>query len=232
MSIKSSKYPSDNAPMWLVTFADLMSLLMCFFVLLLSFSTIDESKFKKMSTSLGDAFHSQPKSNSTLSDSQQQKIVSEPTKQATHQVDAIKELLSNEISQGLVTVETVKLDIIIRINETVSFPSGSAQLKAGFEPVMDKITIAVNNTSGIVHIAGHTDDLPISTTGFKSNWALAASRSVTVAHYMLNNKDIDPARIIVEGYANTRPLTTNDTIQNRAKNRRVEIIISQESRKL
>lgn len=219
-----SNHRSSNAPMWLVTFADLMSLLMCFFVLLLSFSTVDESKFKKMSTSLGHAFHTPPPT-----------IVSVPvdpvktTDPINHQVKIMRALLGSEIKQGLITVETDELNIIIRINEVVSFPSGSASLKAGFEPIMDKITAAIDNTSGIIHVAGHTDDNPISTDEFSSNWALSVARSVTVATYMLDNKEIAPERVVVEGHASTRPLITNDSVENRAKNRRVEIIISQDN---
>jgi len=120
------------------------------------------------------------------------------------------------------------LKIIIRINEKGSFPSGAAVLKAGFEPVMEKITAAVNDSVGIVNVAGHTDDIPISTDWYRSNWELAASRSVTVAHYMLKTKGTDPNRIVVQGYADTKPLVPNDSAENRAKNRRVEIIITQE----
>ena len=93
---------------------------------------------------------------------------------------------------------------------------------------MEKITAAVNDTPGIVHVAGHTDNIPISTDWYRSNWELAAGRAVTVAHFMLEKKGTDPNRIVVQGYADTRPLVLNDSAENRAKNRRVEIIITQE----
>jgi chemotaxis protein MotB len=93
---------------------------------------------------------------------------------------------------------------------------------------MEKITAAVNDSDGIVNVSGHTDNIPISTDWYRSNWELAASRAVTVAHFMLNTKGTDPNRIVVQGYADTRPLVPNDTAENRAKNRRVEIIITQE----
>ncbi len=263
------KCPPVGAPLWLATFADLMSLLMCFFVLLLSFATMDANKFKKMSESMMNAFGVQrdvpadqiPMGTSIIaqhfSPAQTDPSILEQVKQTTYQQETeldvskedmqaikeqimqekmeeieeqsemIKESLEEEMTEGLVTVETDGLRIIIRINEKGSFPSGSAELKAGFEPVMEKITESVNDTVGTVAVAGHTDNIPISTDWFRSNWELAASRSVTVAHFMLNNKHTDPERIVIEGYADTKPLVPNDSSENRAINRRVEIIIEQ-----
>jgi len=145
------------------------------------------------------------------------------------EAEKIKDSLRDEISKGLVSVETEGLKIIIRIHEKGSFPSGSAVLKAGFEPVMQKITESVIAAKGKVVVAGHTDDIPISTEWYRSNWELASSRAVTVAHYMLENKRMDPERLIIEGYADTKPLVPNTSAENRAKNRRVEIILEQNS---
>ncbi len=269
MSDECPKCPPVGAPMWLATFADLMSLLMCFFVLLLSFATMDAAKFKKVAESMEDAFGVQrdivavePPMGTSIIAQHFSPAITQPTpleqiKQMTQQdskkldvsakdmedvkqkmlqakigeidsqADQIKGSLAQEIGQGLVSVETDDLEIIIRINEKGSFPSGTAVLKSGFEPVMEKITSAVNNAEGIVHVAGHTDDIPISTDWYRSNWELAAGRAVTVADYMLKIKGTDPNRIVVEGYADTKPLVPNDSAENRAKNRRVEIIISQ-----
>jgi chemotaxis protein MotB len=270
MADECPKCPPAGAPLWLATFADLMSLLMCFFVLLLSFATMDAAKFKQMADSMEMAFGVQrdipalevPMGTSIIaqhfSPAQTDPTPLEQIKQSTNQqttklgvsvedMDEVKQKmlqakigeiedqankiegsLAQEIGEGLVSVNTEGLKIIIRINEKGSFPSGAAVLKAGFEPVMEKITAAVNDSTGIVHVAGHTDNVPISTDWYRSNWELAASRSVTVAHFMLNTKGTDPDRIVVQGYADTKPLVPNDTAENRAKNRRVEIIIIQE----
>lgn len=264
------KCPPVGAPLWLATFADLMSLLMCFFVLLLSFASMDANKFKKMSESMMNAFgvqrdipvdavpmgtsiiaqHFSPamteptvldevKQSTNQKDIQldidtedmetmKQKVMGEKLKEIEEQADEIRESLEHEIAKGLVTVETESLRIIIRINEKGSFPSGSAVLKAGFEPVMEKITQSVNQSVGKVVVAGHTDDIPISTDWYRSNWELSAARSVTVAHFMLNNKKTDANRVVIQGFADTKPLVTNDSAKNRAINRRVEIIIEQE----
>ena len=270
MADECPKCPPAGAPLRLATFADLMSLLMCFFVLLLSFASMDANKFRKMAESMENAFGVQrdvvaveiPMGTSIIaqhfSPAQTQPTPLEQIKQTTNQqsskldvsleemedikqkmlqakigeiedqAEKIEGSLAQEIGEGLVSVETEGLKIIIRINEKGSFPSGAAVLKAGFEPVMEKITAAVNDSVGIVHVAGHTDNIPISTDWYRSNWELAASRAVTVAHFMLDKKGTDPERIIVQGYADTRPLVPNDSAENRAKNRRVEIIITQD----
>jgi chemotaxis protein MotB len=157
-----------------------------------------------------------------------QKMLQAKIGEIEDQAEKIEGSLAQEIGEGLISVETDGLRIIIRINEKGSFPSGTAILKAGFEPVMAKITSAVNDAEGTVHVAGHTDNIPISTDWYRSNWELAAGRAVTVADFMLKNNGTDPNRIVVEGHADTKPLVPNDSAANRAKNRRVEIIITQE----
>lgn len=260
------KCPPAGAPLWLATFADLMSLLMCFFVLLLSFVTMDAVRFKKMADSMKDAFgvqrevpvydtpmgtsiiaqHFSPapteptpldEVKQTVSQMSQQlqipedverQLMQEKLQEIQAEAEKIKDSLQDEITEGLVSVETEGFKIIIRIHEKGSFPSGSAALKAGFEPVMEKITQSVIAAKGRVVVAGHTDDIPISTDWYRSNWELASSRAVTVAHYMLENKGVDPGRLVIEGYADTKPLVANTSAENRAKNRRVEIILEQD----
>lgn len=139
----------------------------------------------------------------------------------------IRAALAQEIEVGLVSVETKDLDIIIRINETGSFASGSAVLKDDFAPVMKKIAVSIGLLPGKILIVGHTDSVPIATENYRSNWELSASRAVTVAHYLLQGYGIEPARVEVEGHADTRSLAPNDSEVNKAKNCRVEIGLPQ-----
>lgn len=264
-----------GAPAWVMTFADLMSLLMCFFVLLLSFATMDAIRFKKMADSMKDAFgvqkeipvyepvmgtsviaqHFSPatvdpspleeiKQTTTdeeknldipeeqkLTEEQKQKLKEEMLKAEQEKLEQdaeqIQELLKEEIIAGLISVETMENRIIIRIHEKGSFPSGSAVLNVAFEPVMEKIAQTVSKSEGGIVIAGHTDDIPISTDWYRSNWELSASRAVTVVHSLLQDGSIDANRVVIEGRADTDPLVANDSSGNRAKNRRVEIILIQ-----
>ena len=255
----------EGLPPWLATFADLMSLLMCFFVLLLSFAEIDAIRFKKMAESLKDAFGVQREipaneivkgisvikqefSPSTIpvpsmvdevrqqtTDVEQQHLeVNDAVKEALaeqvraeveQQAEELREALQQEIDEGLVSIETEETKIIIRIQEKGSFASGSDQLDPGFLEVMGRISDAVARSPGRVVVAGHTDDVPISTARFRSNWELSSARAVTVVHALLGNPAIDRNRVLVEGHADSSPLAPNDTAENRAINRRVELIL-------
>jgi chemotaxis protein MotB len=134
-------------------------------------------------------------------------------------------MLDTEISDGLLDVETEDTKIIIRIQEKGSFPSGRANLNPEFFEVISKITDVIATTPGKIVVAGHTDNVPISTKRFRSNWELSSARAVTVVHAMLSNAAIDEGRFLIQGYADSQPLVSNDTSENRALNRRVELVI-------
>lgn len=279
----------EGLPAWMGTFADLMSLLMCFFVLLLSMATMDANRFKKMAESLNDAFgvqrqviayeivkgtsvvaqHFSPASGDPTildevrqqttdaekeflgktsedkekeaeekkkheEDSQKAQIVTEyveateqKIKEAEELAEEIKEFMIEEIEENTISVETDLARVVIRINEKGSFSSGSAEFNPDFLPIMDKVSAVVNGSEGTVTIAGHTDNIPIKAGLYRSNWDLSAARAVTVAQAILLDGSVDENRLVIEGHADTVPLVNNDTAENRAINRRVEIILTQ-----
>lgn len=257
--------PPVGLPAYMGTFADLMSLLMCFFVLLLSFAEMDALKFKMVVKSLDRAFGVQrevpaneiPKGTSiiaqefspgeprptplkqvrqdTVDDTRDalkirlEAVANAAAKKQEEQISEesleFKEALQKEIKEGLIDVETQFDRIVIRIREKGSFESGDARLNAEFLPIIDKIRRVLRNTDGQIVVAGHTDNVPISTPRYRSNWELSTSRATSVVHELLANDEIPPERFVLEGHAETEPLTTNDTFDNRARNRRVEIIV-------
>lgn len=251
-----------GVPAWVMTFADLMTLLMCFFVLMLSFSEMDAQRFKLLSGSMKDAFGVQaeiqakmmPKGTSlitkeftpgrpqptplrsvrqyTINSNRNSLDVPEPSKgegpkqeELKNDAERIRKALQAEIDAKQLNVDLEGSRIIIRINEQASFGSGSDLIIRDFAPVLDKIGVLLTSIAGAVLVAGHTDDVPISTTRFRSNWDLSAARAVSVAHELMRNGGLDPARMAVTGHADTRPRATNDTHENRARNRRVEITV-------
>lgn len=274
-------------PAWVMTFADLMSLLMCFFVLLLSFSQMDLSKFKKVAGSMENAFGVQrqivayeiPKGTSVIARefspgkptptplqeirqmtieelrqtldfdeirtegkrkqreefdrvASEEKLGSNQSKDQAVEAEVqemakqVAELMSEQILDGSLEVEAEDQRIIIRILEQGSFASGEDVIRPSFVPVLEKITSLLEKMPGKITIAGHTDDVPIYTSRFRSNWELSASRAVSVAHQLVNNGKIHKNRITVSGYADTKPLFANDSDQHRQQNRRVEIVMS------
>ncbi|PVY70303.1 chemotaxis protein MotB [Tamilnaduibacter salinus] len=255
-----------GTPAWVMTFADLMSLLMCFFVLLLSFSEIDANKFKQIAEEMAKAFgvqrdvpaleipegtspvfkHFSPgKPEPTVLDQvRQSKAEREPevetnttqNKVSTKQEDALKEKvdtvaesarkrLDASIQDGRVSVEEGRKSVTIRVEEKGSFASGSSRITFEFEELLYRMAKILEQIPGDLTVEGHTDNVPISTARYRSNWNLSADRAATVGNALIKAADIDPGRVKVVGYGPTQPRFENDSREHRAKNRRVEIII-------
>ena len=217
-------------PKWMVTYADLMALLLCLFVLLLSFSEIDSESFRKNAGPIAEAFNVDPSSlPSVLIPSPVETLIpldAEPADIPERQVtNQLEDVLVNEIEGSLVEVIEDVSAVVIRFPGRAAFPSGNAELTDLFLPILDKIGHTLAATKGQVIVAGHTDDTPISTRTFRSNWDLSSARAVSVVHRLLAQGDITPDRISAQGFADSRPLVANDTPENRSKNRRVEITV-------
>ena len=252
------KQESKGVPAWVMTFADLMTLLMCFFVLLLSFSEMDVAKFKQLAGSMQEAFGVQaeieartiPKGTSIIarefSPGKPEPTAIPTVKQFTidsnqNTLDAldrdrgdedaekyarrVRAALKAEIEEGSVAVSTDGAKVIIHILENASFDSGSADVRTKFVPVLSKIGSLIDRNSGEVVVSGHTDHVPISTERFRSNWELSSARAVSVTHQLLKTAEVESDRFVITGHADTRPRAENDTVENRAKNRRVDITI-------
>jgi len=276
----------EGLPAWMGTFADLMSLLMCFFVLLLSFSEMDAMKFKRLAGSMAQAFGVQNKLNVTdvpkgtsiiaqefspgtpdptpineiwqhTEDITEMSLESEcseefEVEEGTENLEAgvevkakikekleelmaqtladayeISEALSEQISAGEIDVIAKGREIIIRIREKGSFKSASSELAEDFYDVLEEIRAVLAVKIGKVQVQGHTDNIPISTSRYRSNWELSSSRAVSVAHELMKGEEINDRRFEIAGFSDTKALTTNDTPANRARNRRVEIVIRQ-----
>ncbi|MDB4581435.1 OmpA family protein [Porticoccaceae bacterium] len=142
------------------------------------------------------------------------------------QYEKIRARLSNEIAEGLAEVERDGDKIIVRLAERGSFRSGYADLQPAFKPLLDKVGASIADSSGLITIEGHTDNIPMAfSERFRSNWDLSAARSAAVADYLLNISAIDDGRVSVTGLADTKPLVANDSPAGRSKNRRIEVII-------
>lgn len=278
------KHKAAGLPAWMATFADLMALLLCFFVLLLSFSEMDAMKFKRLAGSLAQAFGVQaevavnevPKGTSIIAqefspgkpeptpineifqstddttqmslevycaeefdvqqgepdyeDSAREQLrqrLEELIQQTEQDAMALAARLQPQIASGQIEIETRGRQIIIRIREQGSFRSGSAELAEDYFDVLDEIQAVLMLQPGKIKVQGHTDNIPINSARFRSNWELSAARAVSVAHQLMRGDYIDEDRFEVTGFADTRPLAPNDNADNRARNRRVEVVIRQ-----
>tara|TARA_R110000796_G_scaffold58083_3_gene134240 strand:+ start:11686 stop:12558 length:873 start_codon:yes stop_codon:yes gene_type:complete len=276
------------------TFADLMSLLMCFFVLLLAFSEMDVLKFKQIAGSMKFAFGVQNKievkdipkgtsviameftpgkpeptpietiqqqtvemtqqmlefqagdessaggrqeqrgdkrggeSRSTSKEQASEQAISAADQQQTNDlVKKIAQQLEKQIIDGAIELESLGQQIIIRIRENGSFPSGSAFLQPKFKPIIQEIGVLLKDVPGEITVSGHTDDFQVSNELYINNWDLSSKRAVAVASELQKVVGFDKNRMMVVGRAETRPLVPNDSNEDRRRNRRVEISILQ-----
>jgi len=221
----------EGAPLWVVTFGDLMSLLMCFFVLLLSFSEMDRKKYKMVSGSMKNAFGIQrkkpvfesPKGSKMVAKEFDQAILLTKIEEVVKPI--IKELEGDyQELKGFVEVESGENQLTIRMMGEATFDTGKADLRSEFLPLLLKIGEILGKTKAEIIIAGHTDDVPLSGGPFGSNLGLSMARAGAVAEFLLSKNTIDPRRLSTMGFGEYRPLTSNDTAEGRRKNRRVEII--------
>ena len=227
----NEKPAKKGAPAWVTTFADLMSLLMCFFVMLLSMSEIDTEKFKAMIEGMTRGFDTKNadvaiKSVEAKAESKNKARMSDREKTVS---DAVKlqDLLKPMIQKGQVELLVRDGLIVIRVLQGGSFKSGSSKLKIAFKPIARKLKKILAEIEGTVAISGHTDDRAVKSRRFRDNFELSSSRAYSVLHELLKGGDVPPNRFVVNGYAETQPLAPNDTVANRNRNRRVELIINQ-----
>jgi chemotaxis protein MotB len=141
-------------------------------------------------------------------------------------LEKIRSDLAQEISQGLAEVERVGNDIVVRLANQGSFVSGQANLLPSFMPLLEKVGASVFDSGADVRVEGHTDDVPIAfSERFMSNWDLSSARAASVASFFTNNMGVGLSRMAVAGFADTKPVASNETSQGRAENRRIEIIV-------
>lgn len=229
----------------MTTFADLMALMMTFFVLLYSFSSIDETKYKMIVQSMADGFGAvlatpnAPSSvsigptsmmPSPMSRSPRPSMAPSMAGAATSQalMEDLEESLEAELAEGVISMETSGNQVVIRFPEEIAFPPGSDNLVDAIDPIIERVSKKLADAPGTVMVLGHTDDVPMKSAQFGSNWELSTDRAVSVVHRMLEVSDIAANRLQAVGHGDTRPIAPNDTRENRAKNRRVEIVVIQE----
>lgn len=219
---------------WLITFADLMALLLCFFVLLFAISQLDVEKFRQIAQSMASALGGKAVI-FVKTEGQDNRIIGEDPQtdmsgkfQRTYLYgEQLRSALNLEIDQRKLDVEVSGQLITIHILQHGSFQTGSATLSANFLPIARKIRDALVDIPGDLTVAGHTDNLPVTGGPFRSNWELSGARAFSVMHELLKENILPDRRFVLKGYAATHPRVPNDSEANRAKNRRVEIIIDQ-----
>ncbi|MCL5256774.1 MAG: OmpA family protein [Chloroflexi bacterium] len=241
---KKARTKHDNKERWLLTYSDLITLLMVFFVVLYSMSKADVAKFSKLSASLQRAFNIQVLEGldpTAVGGEGGQFETQSPQDLETFRYGVGPGLskaddfaaIQSDIEQfaktkglvGSVMVRENKEGIIITLSGNLLFDSAKAELKPQAVVALEKVAQIIKDRPNEIRVEGHTDNIPISTPLFPSNWELSTARAVSVAKYLTGVEGIAPDRIGAVGYGEYRPLVDNDTREHRALNRRVDILI-------
>lgn len=236
----------DNPDRWLVSYADFITLLFAFFVVMYAISSVNLSKYNALTNAMGNAFTGnnpqsiqikkmevkpQPEKSIIkplpLSYLYQEKSKRERENMARMGVD-ISNKLSPLIQEGKVQVMQNNRGVRIDINDSVLFTAGSADIASAAVDVLNEIATILNTNQRLIQVEGHTDNTPIHNQMFYSNWELSAVRATTVVR-LLNQAGVIEKRLSAIGYGDTQPLSSSDTEFGRAKNRRVSIMILYET---
>lgn len=224
MKRKHQHQEHPNEDRWLLTYSDLITLLLGLFVILYAMSKIDAGKYAEIVSALGGVFGT---SRGVMSGNVG---VVEPS---IPQVQSERARIAQEIRNALhldtrslpITITENERGITVHIMEELLFPSGSADIKQSSLNTIDSLAVVLRQLPNDFRVEGHTDNVPINTPAFPSNWHLSVMRAVNVGYYLIQRHGLTAEKVQVVGYSEYRPLVPNDTPEHRAQNRRVDIVI-------
>ena len=250
MARKRKQEEHENHERWLVSYADFITLLFAFFVVMYSISSVNEGKYRVLSSSLFSAFNDPAKSLDPIQYGtplrtpiiQHKSMVDDDDavsrvgvdhqimpsrKQLTEMqkiADEIEHNLKELIDQELITINKTNLGVEIEIKSSILFGSGSASLEKKAIPVLQKIAKILSKVDSNINVEGFTDNVPIHTLIYPSNWELSTARASSVVR-LFSNSNIDPIRLKAIGFGEFQPIADNKTAAGRNKNRRVTIFV-------
>ncbi|MGI6703187.1 MAG: OmpA family protein [Clostridia bacterium] len=222
---------------WMTTYSDLVTLLLCFFVLLFSFSVIDAKKFeaiiRSFQGSLGvldsgktideDLYISQALQSDRL---MREQLEAESLEWLYRQLD---EYIKENALEATVVLGVEERGLLIRFRDQVLFDSGKAIIRKDAETIVQSIGEILKQYDRSIRVEGHTDNVPMNTFLYPSNWELSTARAVNVVKFLIEEVGISPVRLSAAGYGEYHPIADNDTAENRQKNRRVDVVILRNS---
>ncbi len=223
----------ENHERWLLTYSDLITLLMIFFVVLYSASTVNETKYKQLATSMGAVFTggstvlgSEENSGSSSDNAGELKPLVQTEEEKLKGIEnQINDIVKDLQLEGSVSTSIEERGLIISFTDSVFFDSGKADIKDELKPKLISVSKILNKIDNYVRVEGHTDNIPINNSDFHSNWQLSSVRASNVVEFLINYGEISPNRLSAVGYGEYRSIADNNTEEGRAKNRRVDVLI-------
>ncbi len=225
-----SQEETNNTTGWMVTFSDLITLLITFFVLLLSMSSMDSKKLKEMFGSLQGALGVlEYGKNIELSTNPLSSVSGFEEGEVAKAAHKLQDMMAQESRDSRFSLSGVEIfadarGLIVRLPNKILFESGSTALSPSVLPFLDNIADFLATTKYLVRVEGHTDNVALSSSA--SNWELSMNRAIKVLRYLIDKGRLSPRGFSAVGYADQKPIAPNDSEEGRARNRRAELIIT------
>ncbi len=233
----SQEEPKAGAPEWMTTYGDMVTLLLCFFVLLFSFSTVDAQKFQAIMQSFQGSLGILDSGTAIETD----QFITEAMKEdlTTNQrqeledfrklQEVLEEYLESYNLESDVLVSQENAGLVLRFQDNVLFDPGKAELKPRSKEILKDISAFLQTPEFLeksIRIEGHTDTVKVNPSSlYPTNWELSAGRASNVVRYLIEDLSLAPERFSISGYGEYHPIAPNDTAENKSKNRRVDIVI-------
>jgi chemotaxis protein MotB len=211
----------DNTERWMVSYADFITLLFAFFTVMYAISHVDAGKLEKFAGSTKDAFNAN-------SAGEKIQVIEEiaPVYDDFTAVEAeLKKAVDALVANGYASVKRDERGVVISLGDNILFDAGEAIIRESAVSALAPIASVIQNIPHHISIEGHTDNLPIRSSLFPSNWELSTLRAANVLSYLIKNYNLPPERFSIAGYAEFKPVASNETPHGRAKNRRVDIVV-------
>lgn len=227
--MKKRQENHENNERWLLTYSDLITLLMIFFVIMYASSNIDKEKYKKMSESFNSVFGS---SDNVLGEGATTDGVGDPVvipetteeQQLNDLKTQVDKIISENGFEGEISTRIEERGLVVSFASNVFFDSGKANIRSDMEGDLTQIADIINKLDNFIRVEGNTDNIPIKNDEFKSNWELSSVRASNVVEYLINS-GVNAEKLSAVGYGEFRPVSTNDTEDGRSMNRRVDIVV-------
>lgn len=236
---------AESTPEWMLTYSDLVTLLLTFFIMLFSMATVDKQKFEQVAKSLRSSFLHMSNGEllavnegkdvvaileeNNITDTENSETNNESAESKEEKLDKVKEQVQRAIDDmelgNLVKIIDESEEIILRFNSVLLFDLGSADIKPSGKEILSKMGQLLNQLDNDIMVQGHTDDLPIETFLYPTNWELSTKRATNVVLYLINGANMSPVRLTATGNGEFRPIAPNDSDANRQKNRRIDMVI-------
>jgi chemotaxis protein MotB len=214
--------PKENNERWMVTYSDLITLLMIFFIVMYSMSQVDAQKFKFMASSLSQVMGGQ---SPNILDYNGPSVINGEVQQLEQVHQQVQEYIESNNLGNSIKIYSQERGLVISLKDTMLFSSGQSELSTEAQKIVRKVGISLRGLNNYIRIEGHTDNLPISTSEYRSNWELSTSRATSVLHYLLADPNLSPQKFSATGFGEYRPIASNEKEPGRSLNRRVDIVI-------